>query len=75
MLKNIWGKEMDLWDYELRGRQDRNRDYMMKLKSDNLLLNFKLEAGRYTVPFHPEGIHGGWEAQTCASQPPWIPSG
>ena len=65
MLKNIWGKEMDLRDWELRNRRDRNRDYMMKLKSDNLLLNFKLEAGRYTAAYHPEGIHGGWEAQTC----------
>ena len=65
MLKNIWGKDMHLRNWELNSRQRMNREYMMRLKSDNLLLNFKLEAGRYTVPFRPEGIHGGWEAQTC----------
>lgn len=65
MLNTIWGNEMNLKDGELLARQKRNRAYMMKLKSENLLLNFNLEAGRYTVPFMPEGIHGGWEAQTC----------
>ena len=65
MLQNIWGSGMELREDELLRRQARNRKYMMDLKSENLLLNFNLEAGRYTAPFHPDGIHGGWEAQTC----------
>ena len=65
MLHNVWGSGMELREEELLRRQERNRKYMMDLKSENLLLNFNLEAGRVTMPFHPEGIHGGWEAQTC----------
>lgn len=65
MLKNIWGREMTLREEELLRRERRNRKYMMDLKSENLLLNFQLEAGRYTSPYTPEGIHGGWESQTC----------
>ncbi|WP_099203847.1 beta-L-arabinofuranosidase domain-containing protein [Scatolibacter rhodanostii] len=65
MLENIGGTKIILKDSELLRRQNRNREYMMSLKSENLLLNYNLEAGRYTAPFHPNGIHGGWEAQTC----------
>ena len=65
MLKNIWGTGMELKDEELKRREERNRRYLRDLKSENLLLNFNLEAGRFTCPYHPEGIHGGWEAQTC----------
>jgi DUF1680 family protein len=64
MLKNIWGKEMELWDGELRSRQDRNRKYMMDLKSENLLLNFNFEAGRRSAR-NMDGIHGGWESPIC----------
>lgn len=65
MLKNISGEGMELKDEELKRREKRNRRYLRDLKSENLLLNFNLEAGRFTCPYHPEGIHGGWEAQTC----------
>ena len=65
MLKSIWGKGMELKDVELKRREERNRRYLRDLKSENLLLNFNLESGRFTCPYHPEGIHGGWEAQTC----------
>lgn len=65
MLQEIWGNAVVLKDGELRRRQERNRKYLLDLKSENLLLNYNLEAGRYTAPFYPEGIHGGWEAQTC----------
>ena len=65
MLKTIWGPDMTLREEELLRRERRNRKYMMDLKSENLVLNFQLEAGRFTTPYLPEGIHGGWEAQTC----------
>ena len=65
MLHTIWGPGMELREEELLRREQRNRKYMMDLKSENLLLNYNLEAGRYTAAFFPEGIHGGWEAQTC----------
>ena len=65
MLINVWGTGMELRDEELKRREKRNRKYLMDLKSENLLLNFNLEAGRFSCAYHPEGIHGGWEAQTC----------
>ncbi len=65
MLHSIWGLDIELKNEELLRRQERNRKYMMDLRSENLLLNFNIEAGRYTVPYQPEGIHGGWEAQVC----------
>ena len=65
MLHTVWGPGMELREAELLRREQRNRKYMMDLKSENLLLNYNLEAGRYTAAFFPEGIHGGWEAQTC----------
>ena len=49
MLKNIWGPDMTLKEEELLRRERRNRKYMMDLKSENLLLNFELEAGRFTT--------------------------
>lgn len=65
MLTNVWGPGMELREEELLRRENRNRRYMMDLKSENLLLNFNLEAGRFTAPYALENIHGGWEAQTC----------
>ena len=65
MLHTIWGPGMELREEELLRREQRNRKYMMDLKSENLLLNYNLEAAATPPPFFPEGIHGGWEAQTC----------
>lgn len=65
MLKNIWGENMLLKDQELLRRQARNRKYFMNLDSENLLLNFNLEAGRYTASSKQAHIHGGWETPLC----------
>ena len=54
MLHTIWGPGMELREEELLRREQRNRKYMMDLKSENLLLNYNLEAGRYTAAFFPE---------------------
>lgn len=65
MLKNVWGQGMCLQEGELLRREGRNRKYMMDLRSENLLLNFNLEAGRPTPPYETGKTHGGWETPTC----------
>ena len=42
-----------------------NRQYMISLKTENLLQNFYLEAGLWNPRNHADDIHGGWEAPTC----------
>lgn len=42
-----------------------NRQYMLLLKTENLLQNFYLEAGLWNPRNRSEDIHGGWEAPTC----------
>lgn len=49
----------------LADRAALNRTYLVKLDLDNLLRNFRLEAGLWSSPTRPEGIHGGWEYPTC----------
>jgi len=46
-------------------RFDLNRNYVMSLRSQNLLQNHYLEAGLWSVRSHPEDIHWGWESPTC----------
>jgi len=44
-------------------RQMRNRNYLMELKTDNLLLHFRSEAGLAGLLNHTlVDVHGGWEA-------------
>ena len=44
-------------------RQMRNRDYLMELKTDNLLLHFRSEAGLAGLLNHTlKDVHGGWDA-------------
>ena len=61
MLTNVWGQGMCLQEGELLRREGRNRKYMMDLRSENLLLNFNLEAGRPTPSYEIGKTHGGWE--------------
>ena len=65
MLNGLWDQDTAICDAELKRREKSNREYLMSLDSDNLLLNFELEAGRVTFPYLPDNIHGGWEAPTC----------
>lgn len=64
-MKELWGQNITLLDGELRRRQQANRDYIMRLDRDRLLLNYRLEAGLFTAPYLPKDIHGGWESPTC----------
>jgi uncharacterized protein len=45
-------------------RRDRNRDYMNRLTTQNLLLAHYFEAGLISFNYIPENIHGGWDAIT-----------
>ena len=47
-------------------RYDLNRQYMLSLKTANLLQNFYMEAGLWGPRDDPgDDIHWGWEAPTC----------
>ncbi|MEV5030196.1 beta-L-arabinofuranosidase domain-containing protein [Paenibacillus sp. LPE1-1-1.1] len=59
------GKHVIVHDGELKRRENANRAYLMKLNSDHLLLNYKLEAGRFSGREIPKGAHGGWETPVC----------
>jgi len=45
-------------------RRDRNREYMNRLKTENLLVSHYLEAGLLSLTYRPEGMHGGWDSVT-----------
>jgi hypothetical protein len=42
-----------------------NRQYMLSLKTENLLQNYYMEAGLWSPASKTEDIHWGWEAPTC----------
>ena len=66
-MKDLAGKNVTIWDGELLRRAGANREYLLSLRSDNLLLNYRLEAGRPTENYGalPKDIHGGWEFPVC----------
>lgn len=49
--------------FEMRSRL--NRQYMLSLKTENLLQNFYLEAGLWQPRQHEQDMHWGWESPTC----------
>jgi len=59
------GKQVVIRDRELKRREEANRAYLLKLDSDHLLFNYRLEAGRFSGRDIPEGAHGGWETPVC----------
>lgn len=46
-------------------RYEKNRNYMLSLKTENLLQNYYLESGLINWSYLPHDIHGGWESPTC----------
>ena len=64
-LRMIQGREVRLFDGELRRREQENRDYMLRLETRALMLNFEMEAGLPGYAETPAWIHGGWENPTC----------
>ena len=55
-------KSTHLLDGEQALRRNRNKDYMMSLKIDNLLLSHYFEAGLKSFPYQPKDIHWGWDS-------------
>ena len=45
-------------------RRDRNRKYMERLTTENLLRSHYLEAGLRAYTYQPKGMHWGWDAVT-----------
>ncbi|WP_339225066.1 beta-L-arabinofuranosidase domain-containing protein [Paenibacillus sp. FSL H8-0332] len=64
-MRELKGKQVVLQDHDLKRREEANRRYLMKLTNDNLLFNYKVEAGRYDGRDIPEDAHGGWETPVC----------
>ncbi len=64
-MEELKGKHVVINDKELCRREAENRAYLMKLTSDNLLFNFRLEAGRFSGRGIPEDAHEGWESPVC----------
>ena len=61
----IKGKDTVIKDHELKRRERENREYLMRLTNENLLVNYQLEAGRYKGRELHENAHGGWESPVC----------
>lgn len=57
-------KSVHLLPGEATLRRDRNRDYLNRLKTENLLISHYLESGIINLPYLPQGIHGGWDSVT-----------
>ena len=64
-MKSISGRDVQIRDGELLRRERANRAYMMKLENDQLLRNFKMEAGRYAGRNHDPHALDGWEDMSC----------
>ena len=56
--------DVELRDVDLLQKRESDRAYMLRLTSDNLLRPYRQEAGLWSEPGKPEGIHWGWESPT-----------
>ncbi|MBE6936526.1 MAG: hypothetical protein E7458_08565 [Ruminococcaceae bacterium] len=65
MLKAVNLNAVRLLDEELLRRRNTNYRYLMNLDNHNLLMNFLLESGLYSLDRTPEGVHDGWESPYC----------
>lgn len=64
-MKMLKGKSVVVHDGDLKRREEANRNYLLKLTNDNLLFNYRVEAGRYHGRDIPADAHGGWETPVC----------
>ncbi len=64
-LQMIQGRNVRLFDPELKRREQENRDYMLRLETRALMLNFEMEAGLSGSSEIPAYMHGGWENPCC----------
>lgn len=54
--------DITLRDTDLLQKREADRVYLLKLTTDNLLRPHRLEAGLWSDPGMPAGIHWGWES-------------
>lgn len=59
------GKRVRIYDPGLLRRREENKNYLLELESEKLLLPYTAEAGLYKTSELPAGIHGGWESPLC----------
>lgn len=64
-MKELNGKSVRIFEGELIRRENRNREYLMKLQNHHLLRNYQLEAGRYTGRGSDPTAMNGWEDPSC----------
>ena len=64
-MKELCGASVRLLEGELLRRENANREYLMKLRTDHLLRNYELEAGRYSGRGHDPEAFDGWEDPSC----------
>jgi len=67
MYQKISYGKVTIGDAELLRRRNANRDYMLRLKTENLLISYAMEAGVTTGfgDFDCARLHGGWESLVC----------
>lgn len=53
-----------LEDGEAKWRMQRNIEYMLSLKPENILFSHYFEAGLMSYSYKPSGIHWGWDSPT-----------
>lgn len=54
----------ELLEGEAKQRTERNRAYMLRLKTENILFSHYFEAGLKSYSYKPENIHWGWDSPT-----------
>lgn len=64
-MQELTGKAVTLKEGELLRREESNRQYLMKLRTEHLLRNYQLEAGRYSGRGMDVEAMGGWEDPSC----------
>ena len=64
-MKEIKGKCVEIYEGDLRRREEANRQYLMKLGSAYLLRSYLHEAGRFSSRGADREALGGWEDLGC----------
>ena len=65
IMKELNGASVKLSEGGLLQREAANQAYLMKLKTDYLVRNYELEAGRYSGRGHDPEAFDGWEDPSC----------
>lgn len=64
-MEELRGRQVRLFESDLRRRENENVEYLLKLSNEHLLRNYKLEAGMLSIRGFDNSTMGGWESSTC----------